>query len=63
VSSTRQTIESALQENLVDDDQNPVHVRLLPGLSKEDLDDFARSLPVPPSRDIRELNFEALILI
>ena len=55
VSSTRDIIESALKQNLVDDDKNPVRVLLLPGLSKEDLDDLSRSLPVTLPGDICEL--------
>lgn len=55
LSTTRAIIESALQQDLVDDDQKPVCVRLLPGLSKAELDELTRSLPVPPAADIREL--------
>lgn len=39
----------------MDDDQNPVHVRLLPGLSKSDLDGLASSLPMQPVGEVREL--------
>jgi hypothetical protein len=55
VKSTREIIEFAVEQNLIDEDQKPVRVRLLPGLSKVDLDDLAHSLPVPPSGDVREL--------
>ncbi len=53
--STRAIIESALRQDLVDDEQKPVHARLLPGLSSEELDEMTRTLPVAPSRDFREL--------
>ena len=53
--STRGVIEAALQQNLVNDDHKPVRVRLLPGLSNEELDEMARTLPVVPAGDIREL--------
>jgi hypothetical protein len=55
VRSTRETIRSAVDQSLIDEDRKPVHVRLLPGLSKDELDDFVLSLPVPPSADIRDL--------
>jgi hypothetical protein len=53
VATTREIIQSALEQNLIDEDRNPVHVRLLPGLSKQEIDAFARSLAVPPSDDVR----------
>jgi len=55
VTSTREIIESALQQNLVDEKKNPVHLSLLPGISPEDLDELVHSLPVEPPNDIREL--------
>ena len=55
VRSTRETIQSALGQSLIDEDRKPVHVQLLPGLSKDELDVFVLSLPVPPSADIRDL--------
>lgn len=53
--STRQIIESALQENLLDEDRNPVCLTLRPGLTREEMDEFASSLPCPISDDIRDL--------
>jgi hypothetical protein len=55
VSRTRAVIESALQQRWLDDHQKPVRIRLLPALSKKELDELARSQPVPPASDIREL--------
>ena len=53
--STREIIQSALGQNLVGKDRKPVHLRLVPGLTSEEVDDFARSLPSPPSDDVRDL--------
>jgi hypothetical protein len=55
VQTTREIIQSALEQNLVDEDRKPVHVRLLPGLTKQEVDEFAYSLPVPPSDDVCDL--------
>lgn len=51
----REIIQAALKQNLIDEDRNPVRPRLLPGLTKEELDEFSHSLAVPPADDIREL--------
>src|ERR1700736_4047866 len=53
--STREIIQSALGQHLVDEDQETVHLRLLPGLPREELHDLVQSLPVPPSDDVRDL--------
>jgi hypothetical protein len=55
VRSTRETIQAALELNLIDADRKPIQVRLLPGLTKTELDDLRRSLLVPPSSDVRDL--------
>jgi hypothetical protein len=55
VPSTRGIIQAALEQNLIDEDHKPVCVRLLPGLTEEAVDEFGRSLPVPPSDDVRDL--------
>lgn len=53
--ATRETIQSALKQNLTDDDGKPVDLRLLPGLTKEQVSAFARSLPCALSDDFRDL--------
>ncbi|MBL8219663.1 MAG: SMI1/KNR4 family protein [Bryobacterales bacterium] len=53
--STREIIQAALEQNLIDEDGNPVQARLLPGLTRDEVDAFGRSLPVPPSEDVRGL--------
>jgi cell wall assembly regulator SMI1 len=53
--TTRQVIESALAQNLIDHGGKPLVPRLLPGLTAAELDDFARSLPVAPPDDVRDL--------
>jgi hypothetical protein len=55
VRSTRETIQSALELSLTDEDGKPIRVRLLPGLTKTELDDLGLLLPVPPSSDVRDL--------
>jgi hypothetical protein len=55
VPTTRETIQSALKQNLTDDDDKPVHLRLLPGLTKDEVSAFARPLPSPLSDDVRDL--------
>jgi hypothetical protein len=55
VPTTREIIQSALKQNLADDDDKPVHLRLLPGLTKDEVSTFARSLPSPPPDDVRDL--------
>jgi SMI1/KNR4 family protein SUKH-1 len=55
VPTTRQIIQDALRQNLVDEDRQPVGPKLLPGLTREEVDEFGRSLPVPPSDDERDL--------
>jgi len=55
VSGTREIIRSALEQNLIDEDHKPVHLHLLPGLTREEIDEFARSLPSPPCDDVRDL--------
>lgn len=44
-----------MQQNLVDEDREPIQVRLLPGLAPQELEDFARSLPSPLPDDVRDL--------
>ena len=53
--TARETIQAALAQDLIGEDRKPVRVRLLPGLTKEEVDEFSRSLPVPPSDDVRDL--------
>jgi len=55
VAGTREIIQSALGQNLVDEHGKPIHVRLVPGLTKEEADDFARSLLASPPDDVRDL--------
>jgi hypothetical protein len=55
VPTTREIIQSALEQDLIDEDRKPVRPRLLPGLQREELEEFSRSLPVPPPDDIRDL--------
>jgi hypothetical protein len=55
VRSTRETIQAALALSLTDEDRKTLRVRLLPGLTKAELDDLGHSLPVPPSSDVRDL--------
>jgi hypothetical protein len=55
VPSTREIIQSALQQNLVDDDGNPVYLSRLPGLTREEIDEFASLLPCPLPGDVRDL--------
>lgn len=52
---TREIIESALQDNLLDEDRNPVYFTRRPGLTREEMDEFARTLPCPISDDVRDL--------
>ena len=51
----RDIIQAALRENLVGKDGKPVHIRLLPGLGREEADAFAESIPVPLTDDVRDL--------
>jgi len=53
--STRQVIEPALKQKLVDEDGKPVHPRLLPGLTAQEIDAFAATLFAPPPADVRDL--------
>jgi hypothetical protein len=55
VPTTREIIQAALEENLIDEDRKPIRARLLPGLTREELVEFGRSLPVSPSDDVRDL--------
>jgi hypothetical protein len=55
VPTTRETIQSALKQNLTGDDDKPVHLGLLPGLTKDEVSTLARSLPSPPPDDFRDL--------
>lgn len=52
--STREIILAAREQNLIEN-RNPVRPRLLPGLTRKELDEFSRSLAVPPSDDVRDL--------
>ena len=53
--TTRETIQAALEQNLINKDRKPVRARLLPGLTREEVDEFGRSLLAPPSDDVRDL--------
>lgn len=53
--TTREIIQSALEQKLIDKNRKPVRVRLLPGLTTEEVGDFDRSLPVPLPDDVRDL--------
>jgi hypothetical protein len=53
--TTREIIQSALEQNLIDGHGRPVQVHLLPGLTQQELDNFARSLPAPPPDGVRDL--------
>ena len=55
VPTTREIIQAALKESLINEDRKPVRPRLLPGLTREEVDEFSRSLLVPPSDDVRDL--------
>lgn len=55
VPTTREIIQAALEQNLIDEDRKPVRPRLLPGLTREEVDEFGRSLPVPLSDDVSDL--------
>jgi len=55
VPTTREVIQAALARNLIDEDRKPVRPRLLPGLTREELGEFSRSLSVPPPDDVRDL--------
>ena len=55
VPTTREIIQDALAQNLIDKDRKPVRPRLLRGLTREEVDEFARSSPVPPPADVRDL--------
>ena len=55
MASTREIIQSALEQNLVDKHRKPIHVRLLAGLTKQEVENFARSLPASPPDDVHDL--------
>lgn len=55
MASTRELIQSAIRQDLVDEDGKAVTLRLLPGLTRSEVDEFAASLPAPPSDDVRDL--------
>jgi hypothetical protein len=55
VAGTREIIQSALEQNLVDEHRKPIHVHLLPRLTKKEVDDFSRSLLASPPDDVRDL--------
>ena len=53
--STRQVIEAALKQKLIDEDRNVVHPRLLPGLTTEEIAAFAATLSAAPPADVLDL--------
>jgi hypothetical protein len=55
LASTREILESALKQNPIDEDNQPVQFRLLPPLTSEEVDEFSRSLISPLSEDVRDL--------
>jgi hypothetical protein len=55
VPGTREVIQAALRRNLVDEDGKPAEIRLLPALSAQQIDEFARSCASPPPDDVRDL--------
>jgi hypothetical protein len=55
MANTRQMLQAALERALVDKRGKPVELRLLPGLSMEEVEGFARSLPVAPPDDFCDL--------
>jgi hypothetical protein len=52
--STREVMQAALASDLINDGK-PIRVRLLPGLTIEEVDEFSQSLLVPPPDDVRDL--------
>ena len=55
MASTREVIQSALKQQLTDDDGKIVEPTLFPGLSEAEMDDYPRTSPIAPPPDVLNL--------